>query len=430
MNNVPLAERMRPVTIDDIIGQEEILGKGKPLYRAILADMLTSIILYGPPGTGKTSLARVIANTTKANFRQINATTAGKKDMESVITQAKENTKNNKKTILFIDEIHRFNKSQQDYLLPYVEDGTITLIGATTENPYFEVNSALLSRSKIFQLYPLSKENILEIMRRTIKEDRGIKKYGATIDKEAAEFLSDIADGDARFVLNTIELAVLSTERSEDGKIHIDLETTQQCVQKRQLKYDKNGDNHYDTVAAFIQSMNGSDPDAALYYLARMLEAGEDVKFITRRMMILASEDIGNADPMALCVATSAALAVERVGLPEGRIILANAVTYLACAPKSNAAITGIEKALSVVRETGNLPIPVHMQDRESKNSAKLGKGVGYLYPHDFPNHFVGQQCLPDKIKNVKIWSPSNMGKEKEMKERIEWLRKSVNSST
>lgn len=430
MNNMPLAERMRPVTIDDIVGQEEILGKGKPLYRAILADMLTSIILYGPPGTGKTSLARVIANTTKANFRQINATTAGKKDMESVITQAKENIKNNKKTILFIDEIHRFNKSQQDYLLPYVEDGTITLIGATTENPYFEVNSALLSRSKIFQLYPLSKENILEIMRRTIKEDRGIKRYGATIDKEAAEFLSDIADGDARFVLNTIELAVLSTERSEDGKIHIDLETAQQCVQKRQLKYDKNGDNHYDTVAAFIQSMNGSDPDAALYYLARMLEAGEDIKFITRRMMILASEDIGNADPMALCVATSAALAVERVGLPEGRIILANAVTYLACAPKSNAAITGIDKALSVVRETGNLPIPVHMQDRESKNSAKLGKGAGYLYPHDFPNHFVDQQCLPDKIKNVKIWSPSDMGKEKEMKEYIEWLRKNANSPT
>lgn len=430
MNNMPLAERMRPVIIDDIVGQEEILGKGKPLYRAILADMLTSIILYGPPGTGKTSLARVIANTTKANFRQINATTAGKKDMESVITQAKENIKNNKKTILFIDEIHRFNKSQQDYLLPYVEDGTITLIGATTENPYFEVNSALLSRSKIFQLYPLSKENILEIMRRTIKEDRGIRRYGATISKEAAEFLSDIADGDARFVLNTIELAVLSTERSEDGKIHIDLETAQQCVQKRQLKYDKNGDNHYDTVAAFIQSMNGSDPDAALYYLARMLEAGEDIKFITRRMMILASEDIGNADPMALCVATSAALAVERVGLPEGKIILANAVTYLACAPKSNAAMMGIEKALSVVRETGNLPIPVHMQDRESKNSIKLGKGVGYLYPHDFPNHFVGQQCLPDKIKNVKIWSPSDMGKEKEMKERIEWLRKSVNSST
>lgn len=430
MNNMPLAERMRPVTIDDIVGQEEILGKGKPLYRAILADMLTSIILYGPPGTGKTSLARVIANTTKANFRQINATTAGKKDMESVITQAKENIKNNKKTILFIDEIHRFNKSQQDYLLPYVEDGTITLIGATTENPYFEVNSALLSRSKIFQLYPLSKENILEIMRRTIKEDRGIKRYGATINKEAAEFLADIADGDARFVLNTIELAVLSTERSEDGKIHIDLETAQQCVQKRQLKYDKNGDNHYDTVAAFIQSMNGSDPDAALYYLARMLEAGEDIKFITRRMMILASEDIGNADPMALCVATSAALAVERVGLPEGRIILANAVTYLACAPKSNAAITGIDKALSVVRETGNLPIPVHMQDRESKNSAKLGKGAGYLYPHDFPNHFVDQQCLPDKIKNVKIWSPSDMGKEKEMKEYIEWLRKNANSPT
>lgn len=430
MNNMPLAERMRPVTIDDIVGQEEILGKGKPLYRAILADMLTSIILYGPPGTGKTSLARVIANTTKANFQQINATTAGKKDMESVIAQAKENIKNNKKTILFIDEIHRFNKSQQDYLLPHVEDGTITLIGATTENPYFEVNSALLSRSKIFQLYPLSKENILEIMRRTIKEDRGIKRYGATINKEAAEFLSDIADGDARFVLNTIELAVLSTERSEDGKIHIDLETAQQCVQKRQLKYDKNGDNHYDTVAAFIQSMNGSDPDAALYYLARMLEAGEDIKFITRRMVILASEDIGNADPMALCVATSAALAVERVGLPEGKIILANAVTYLACAPKSNAAMMGIEKALSVVRETGNLPIPVHMQDRESKSSIKLGKGAGYLYPHDFPNHFIGQQCLPDKIKNVKIWSPSDMGKEKEMKERIEWLRKNVNSST
>lgn len=424
MDKTPLADRMRPVTIDDVVGQEDILGKGKPLHRAISTDMITSMIFYGPSGTGKTSLAKVIANMTKSDFYQINATTSGKKDIEAIITKAKENFKNNKKTILFIDEIHRFNKVQQDYLLPYVENGTIILIGATTENPYFEINSALISRLRIFELHPLSKENILEIMRRTIKDDRGIKKYNATIEKDAAEHLAEISDGDARFVLNTIELALFTTPRSNDRKIRIDLEAIQQCTQKRIVRYDKDGDNHYDTVAAFIQSMSGSDPDAALYYLARMLEAGEDIKFIARRMMILASEDIGNADPMALCVATSAALAVERVGMPEGKIILANAVTYLACAPKSNAAMMGIEKALSVVRETGNLPIPIHMRDHESKNSVKSGKGIGYLYPHDFPNHFSGQQCLPDKIKDVKIWSPSNMGKENEMKERIELLRK------
>ena len=414
----PLAARMRPQTLDEVVGQEDIIGEDKLLYRAIKADRLSSIILYGPPGVGKTTLAKVIANTTSEDFHQVNATIAGKKDMESVVETVKNNLGGyGRKTILFIDEIHRFNKAQQDYLLPYVEDGTLILIGATTENPYFEVNGALISRSRIFELKPLSKENILTLIKRAFESDRGVKQYNAEITDEAADFLADIADGDARAALNAIELAVLTTKPSVDAKIHVDLAVAEECIQKKAIRYDKTGDNHYDTIAAFIESMCGSDPDAALYYLGRMLAAGEDVKYIARRMLVAASEEVGNADPMAICVAASAAIAVERVGMPEGRIILAQAATYIASAPKSNAAYLGIEKVLQTVRETGNLPIPPYLQDSSYKGAAKLGRGVGYKYAHNYPNHWVEQQYLPDAIKDMTFYEPNDIGHEKDIKE-------------
>lgn len=414
----PLAARMRPRTLDEVVGQEEIIGKGKLLYRAIQADRLSSIVLYGPPGVGKTTLAKVIANTTSADFHQVNATIAGKKDMEQVVETAKQNLGGyNRKTILFIDEIHRFNKAQQDYLLPFVEDGTLILIGATTENPYFEVNGALLSRSRIFELKPLTKENILTLIHRAFTSDRGVKSYGADITEEAAEFLADVADGDARAALNAVELGVLTTQPSADGKIHIDLKVAEECIQKKSIRYDKTGDNHYDTIAAFIESMCGSDADAAIYYLARMLSAGEDVKFIARRMMIAASEEVGNADPMAICVAAAAAQAVERTGMPEGRIILAQAAAYIASAPKSNSAYLGIDKAMQVVRETGNLPIPPYLQDSSYKGAVKLGRGVGYKYAHNYPNHWVEQQYLPDAIKDMRFYEPNDIGHEQAFKE-------------
>ncbi len=413
----PLAARMRPQTLDEVVGQEEIIGKDKLLYRAIKADRLSSIVLYGPPGVGKTTLAKVIANTTAADFHQVNATIAGKKDMEAVVATAKENQGGyGRKTILFIDEIHRFNKAQQDYLLPYVEDGTIILVGATTENPYFEVNGALLSRSRIFELKPLSKENILTLIHRTFESERGVKPYRADITDEAADFLADVADGDARAALNAIELAVLTTEPGEDGRIHVDLKVAEECIQKKAIRYDKTGDNHYDTIAAFIESMCGSDPDAALYYLGRMLSAGEDVKYIARRMLVAASEEVGNADPMAICVAASAAIAVERVGMPEGRIILAQAASYIASAPKSNAAYLGIEKALKTVAQTGNLPIPPYLQDSSYQGAAKLGRGVGYKYAHNYPNHWVEQQYLPDAIRDEVFYEPNDIGHEAEIK--------------
>ncbi len=413
----PLAARMRPRTLDEVVGQEEIVGKDKLLYRAIKADRLSSLVFYGPPGVGKTTLAKVIANTTSADFHQVNATVAGKKDMEAVVARAKENLGGyGRKTILFIDEIHRFNKAQQDYLLPFVEDGTIILIGATTENPYFEVNGALLSRSRIFELKPLTKENILTLIRRAFSDDRGVAMLNADITDEAADFLADIADGDARAALNAIELAVLTTMPSEDGMIHVTLDVAQECIQKKAIRYDKTGDNHYDTIAAFIESMCGSDPDAALYYLARMLSAGEDVKYIARRMLVAASEEVGNADPMAICVAASAATAVERVGMPEGRIILAQAATYIASAPKSNAAYLGIERAYKAVRETGNLPVPSYLRDSSYKGAAKLGRGVGYKYAHNYPNHWVRQQYLPDDIRDRRFYEPNDIGHEKEIK--------------
>ena len=415
----PLASRLRPATLDEMVGQQHIIGKDKLLYRAIKADKLSSIILYGPPGTGKTTLAKVIANTTSAEFLQINATSAGKKDMEDVIAQAKNNQgMYGKKTILFIDEIHRFNKGQQDYLLPFVEDGTVILIGATTENPYFEVNGALLSRSIIFELKNLSTEDIKTLILRAVNDkEKGMGAYDAVIEEEALDFLADVANGDARAALTAIELGILTTERSDDGKIHITLEVASECIQKRVVRYDKTGDNHYDTVSAFIKSMRGSDPDAAVYYLARMLYAGEDIKFIARRIMICAAEDVSNADPMALVVATSAAQAVERIGMPEAQIILSQAVTYVASAPKSNSAVNAIFDAMEAVKNTKTAPIPVHLQDAHYKSSGKLGHGVGYKYAHDYPDHYVEQQYLPDGLTDRKFYVPCENGYEKNIRE-------------
>ncbi len=414
----PLASRLRPTTLDEVVGQQHIVGKDKLLYRAINADKLSSIIFYGPPGTGKTTLAKVIANTTSAEFMQINATSAGKKDMEEVVAAAKNNQgMYGKKTILFIDEIHRFNKGQQDYLLPFVEDGTIILIGATTENPYFEVNPALLSRSVIFELKKLSTEDIRTLLLRAVNDtEKGMGSYHAQMDDDALEFLADMANGDARAALTAIELGILTTDRSEDGIIHITLDVASECIQKRVINYDKTGDNHYDTISAFIKSMRGSDPDAAVYYLARMLYAGEDVKFIARRIMILASEDIGNADPQALQVAVAAAQAVERLGMPEARIVLAQAVTYMASAPKSNSAINAIDKAMRVVQETKTPPVPVHLQDAHYKSAGKLGHGKGYKYAHDYKNHYVKQQYLPDGLTGEVFYEPSENGYEQQIR--------------
>ncbi len=423
----PLASRMRPTTLEEVVGQQHIVGKDKLLYRAIKADKLSSIIFYGPPGTGKTTLARVIANTTSAEFMQINATAAGKKDMEEVIAQAKDNQgMYGKKTILFIDEIHRFNKGQQDYLLPFVEDGTIILIGATTENPYFEVNGALLSRSVIFELRKLTVEDLKELIQRAVTdEQKGMGAYKAVIEEDALEFLANVANGDARAALTAIELGVLTTDRAEDGLIHITVDVAAECIQKRVVSYDKNGDNHYDTISAFIKSMRGSDPDAAVYYLARMLYAGEDIKFIARRMMVLASEDIGNADPMALVVATSCSQAIERIGMPEAQIILSQAVTYLACAPKSNAAYEAIASAMSCVKETKTPPIPPHLQDAHYKSAEKLGHGLGYKYAHIYPKHYVEQQYLPDGLTDRTFYEPSENGYEKQIREYLRWIHDS-----
>lgn len=422
----PLASRMRPTTLNEVVGQSHIIGKDKLLYRAIAADQLRSVIFYGPPGTGKTTLAKVIANTTKGEFRQINATSAGKKDMEDVIEEAKQLLgMNGQRTILFIDEIHRFNKTQQDYLLPFVEDGTVILVGATTENPYFEVNGALISRSIIFELKPLQKEDIIGLLKRAMKDcEKGLGLYNAEITDEAVDFIADVANGDARKALNALELGVLTTAPDTDGVTRIDLSVAQECIQKRAIRYDKGGDNHYDTISAFIKSMRGSDPDAAVYYLARMLYAGEDVKFVARRIMICAAEDVGNADPQALQVAVSAALAVERIGMPESQIILSQAAAYVACAPKSNAAVSAIEKAMDVVQHEKTPAIPPYLQDAHYGGAGKLGRGVGYEYAHLFPNHFSRQQYLPDDYVGTTFYEPGDLGYEKQIKEWLAFLRK------
>ena len=420
----PLASRLRPETLEEVVGQQHIIGKDELLYRAIKADKLTSVIFYGPPGTGKTTLAKVIANATSAKFCQINATVAGKKDMEAVVEEAKRTRgMYQQKTILFIDEIHRFHKGQQDYLLPFVEDGTVILIGATTENPYFEVNRALISRSTVFELKPLSLEEIEVLIRRAVyDEKKGMGSYHAEIEADALQFLADMAGGDARLALNAVELAVLTTKRSVDGMIHLTLEVVSECIQKRVVRYDKDGDNHYDTISAFIKSMRGSDPDAAVYYLAKMLYAGEDIRFIARRIMICASEDVGNADPMALTVAVSAAQAVERIGMPEAQIILSQAVLYVASAPKSNAAVMAISKAMESV-QTKRTSVPAHLQDAHYGGHENLGHGVGYRYAHDYPNHYVKQQYLPDEIKGSVFYHPGDLGKEKEIKEWLQYIR-------
>ncbi len=420
----PLASRLRPETLEEVVGQEHIIGEGRLLYRAIKADKLSSVIFYGPPGTGKTTLARVIAATTSAEFRQINATSAGKKDMEEVVKEA-EATRGmyGKKTILFIDEIHRFNKAQQDYLLPFVEDGTIVLIGATTENPYFEVNSALISRSTVFELKRLSRENIMELLTRAVTDERkGMGSFRAVLEEDAKEFLADTANGDARTALSALELGILTTERSEDGLIHITLDIASECIQKRVVRYDKTGDNHYDTISAFIKSMRGSDPQAAVYYLARMLYAGEDIKFIARRIMICASEDVGMADPNAIVVAAAACEIVERVGLPEARIPLAEAAIYVATAPKSNASYLAIDRALEYVRthETGE--VPVYLKDAHYKGAKELGRGLTYKYAHDFPHHYVQQQYLPDEAKDEVFFAPGENGYEQKIRKYLDFL--------
>lgn len=418
----PLASRLRPSTLEEIVGQQHILGKDKLLYRAIKADKLSSIILYGPPGTGKTTIARVIANTTKAVFTQMNATVTGKKDMERVVAEAKERRgMYGQKTILFVDEIHRFNKGQQDYLLPFVEDGTVVLVGATTENPYFEVNSALLSRSVIFRLEPLGREDIAALLKRAVYDvEKGMGAYHADISDEALEFLADMSNGDARTALNAVELGILTTEPAEDGKIHITLDVAAECIQKRVTLYDKNGDNHYDTISAFIKSMRGSDPDAAVYYLARMLYAGEDVAFVARRIIICATEDVGNADPQALTVAVSAAQAVERLGMPEARIPLAQAAIYVACAPKSNSAYMAVNEALDWVAGHKTEPIPSYLQDASYRGAKNFGHGIGYKYAHIYENHWVKQQYLPDGVEGHTFYHGGDLGYEVKMKQ---WLK-------
>lgn len=422
----PLAARMRPRTLEEVAGQEHIIGKDKLLYRAIQADKISSVIFYGPPGTGKTTLAKVIANTTSAEFTQMNATVAGKKDMEEVVAKAKEiQGMYGRRTILFIDEIHRFNKAQQDYLLPFVEDGTLTLIGATTENPYFEVNNALLSRSTIFELKPIPVEDVRALLKKAVYDpDRGMGAYNAVIDEDALDFLADLSGGDARQALNAIELGIMSTARGEDGKIHITLDVAQECIQKKAVRYDKGGDNHYDTISAFIKSMRGSDPDAAVYYLARMLCAGEDAAFIARRIMICAAEDVGNADPQALVVAVNASLAVERIGMPEAQILLSQAASYVACAPKSNAACEAVFQARQEVERSGNLPIPPHLQDAHYKGAAKLGRGTGYQYAHDYPNHYVKQQYLPYELNGKEFYKPSGNGYEVKIREHMQRIKR------
>lgn len=422
----PLAARIRPVSLEEFVGQEDIVGEGKLLYRAIKADKLSSVIFYGPPGTGKTTLAKIIANTTSSRFEQINATTAGIKDIKDTAARARRHLGlDGKKTILFIDEIHRFNKSQQDALLPHVEEGVIVLVGATTENPYFEVNRALLSRSIIFQLKKLTGNNIKEILKRAAADsEKGLGAYGAELTEEALDFLADMADGDARVALNALELGVLTTEKNPMGRIVIDLSVAQECIQKRALKYDKDGDNHYDIISAFIKSMRGSDPNAAVYYLAKMLESGEDPKFIARRIVICASEDVGMADPRALCVAVAAARAVEFVGMPEGRIPLSEAVCYVASAPKSNASYMAVEMAAEDVRNKDIMTIPPYLKDANYSGHKELGNGIGYKYAHDYENHYVEQQYLPDELKDAVYYEPTENGYEKQVRAYFDFIKK------
>lgn len=422
----PLAYRMRPRTIEEFVGQEDIIGKGKLLYRMIKADRISSIILFGPPGTGKTSLARIIASSTKTNFEKLNAVTAGVADIKRIVADTLNQMLNQKgKTVLFIDEIHRFNKTQQDALLPYVEDGTIILIGATTENPFFEVNKALISRSSVFMLKPLTEDHIIKLIKNALADsERGLGSYDLAVDEDAVKYLANVCNGDARIALNALELAVITSDIGNDGKIHIDMSTIEQCVQKRAITFDKSGENHYDNISAFIKSMRGSDPDGAVFYLARALYAGEDPEFLARRIIICASEDVGMANPNALVVATAAAEAVSRIGMPEARIILAHAAIMVATSPKSNSAYAAVNKALHDVetRRTGD--VPMHLRNAAAKGMKDLGYGDGYKYAHDYPGNFIKQDYLPEEIRGTIYYEPTSNGYEGKIKEWLEKVRK------
>jgi putative ATPase len=423
--DAPLAARIRPRTLDEFVGQESVVGPGTLLRRAIERDQLTSVIFWGPPGSGKSTLAQIIARSTHARFESYSAVTSGVADVRKVIERARERRrKMGQKTILFVDEIHRWNKAQQDALLPHVENGTIILVGATTENPYFEVNPPLLSRSRLFRLDRLSDAAIRALLQRAISDaERGLGNLNLIVDEDALDHLVNIAGGDARNALNALESAAQAAVPDADGKRHLTLALAEEGAQERALSYDKEGDEHYDTISAFIKSMRGSDPDAALYWLAKMLLAGEDIRFIARRMVILASEDIGNADPMSLILANSAAQAVMFVGMPEAQLILAQAVTYLASAPKSNASTLAIGRAMEEIQTHGAQPVPVHLRDSSYPGGKRLGHGRDYLYPHEFPGHFVEQQYLPPELPRRPYYEPTEEGHEAKIKRRMESRR-------
>lgn len=420
----PLAARMRPQTLEEFVGQEDILGPGRILRQAIESDQVSSIILWGPPGVGKTTLAVIIANATQSQFTSLSAVTSGVADIRRVVQEARRTLDaSGVRTILLVDEIHRFNKAQQDALLPHVEDGTVILIGATTENPYFEVIGPLVSRSRVFQLQPLSEEHLMTIMRRALTDqERGLGRIPLEVDEEALRHIAEQAGGDARVALNALESAATATPADRRGVVHITLAVAEQAMQRRAILYDKDGDAHYDTISAFIKSMRGSDPDAALYWLAKMIYAGEDPRFIVRRMIIFASEDVGMADPQALQVAVAAARALEWVGLPEAQYNLAHAAIYLATAPKSNSA-GGYFSALADVEREGRVQVPRHLQDA-SRDGAALGHGEGYQYPHDFPGHWVEQQYLPDALQGRVYYRPGTIGYEAKVAERLKRLRR------